>query len=131
MVPDHAPATLGEHVALAWRPGPPAEHAAEAALPLLERAARVFVLIATIHGEASHPPGILLRDLDHAGIPHVVHRFEPEGSLGVALAREAAALGADLLVMGAFGHSRMRELLLGGATHDILAGVALPVLLRH
>jgi len=47
------------------------------------------------------------------------------------LLSRAADLGADLLVMGAYGHSRVRELLLGGATRSILASMTIPVLMSH
>ncbi len=51
--------------------------------------------------------------------------------IGEVLLSRAADLGADLLVMGAYGHSRMRELLLGGATRSILASMTIPVLMSH
>jgi nucleotide-binding universal stress UspA family protein len=47
------------------------------------------------------------------------------------LLSRAADLGADLLVIGAYGHSRVRELLLGGATRSILRSMTLPVLMSH
>ncbi len=51
--------------------------------------------------------------------------------IGELLLSRAADLGADLLVMGAYGHSRVRELLLGGATRSILASMTIPVLMSH
>ena len=55
------------------------------------------------------------------------------GGIGVgnALLSRASDIGADLLVMGAYGHTRVRELLLGGATRTILKSMTLPVLMSH
>jgi len=53
------------------------------------------------------------------------------GSIGPALLASATAAGADLLVMGAYGHSRMREFILGGATRDVLKSMTVPVLMSH
>jgi nucleotide-binding universal stress UspA family protein len=55
----------------------------------------------------------------------------PDGDAGAAILREAAARGVDLIVMGAYGHSRLREFLLGGATRDLLARMDRPVLMAH
>jgi len=51
--------------------------------------------------------------------------------VGEVLLSRVADLGADLLVMGAYGHSRARELLLGGATRSLLRSMTLPVLMSH
>jgi nucleotide-binding universal stress UspA family protein len=53
---------------------------------------------------------------------------EPDGNAGEALLAQAAAQGADLLVMGAYGHTRLREMVFGGATRHALRRAALPVL---
>jgi nucleotide-binding universal stress UspA family protein len=53
---------------------------------------------------------------------------QPDGDAGEALLAHAAALGADLLVMGAYGHARLRELVFGGATRHVLRAASLPVL---
>jgi nucleotide-binding universal stress UspA family protein len=63
-----------------------------------------------------------------AQIERTVSAGVPVGEL---LLSRAADLGADLLVMGAYGHSRVRELLLGGATRSILASMIIPVLMSH
>ncbi|MFM9942876.1 MAG: universal stress protein [Hyphomicrobiaceae bacterium] len=55
----------------------------------------------------------------------------PGADVGRELLRQAAAFGSDLLVMGCYGHSRLREFVLGGASRDVLAGMTLPVLLSH
>ncbi len=58
--------------------------------------------------------------------------FTPgSGSLGEALLEEAAKAEADLLVMGAYGHSRLREMVLGGVTRSVLSDADIPVFLMH
>ena len=56
---------------------------------------------------------------------------EPNGDLGELLLSRAADLDADLLVMGCYGHSRARELVLGGVTRTVLRSMTLPVLMSH
>ena len=58
--------------------------------------------------------------------PHKVD--EPDGNAGEVLLAQAAAHGADLLVMGAYGHTRLREMVFGGATRHVLREATLPVL---
>jgi len=65
-------------------------------------------------------------------VPPTIHRFViGRGAVGQSLLREAHGIGADLLVMGAYAHSRAIEALLGGATRDVLSHVDMPVLLHH
>jgi nucleotide-binding universal stress UspA family protein len=124
-----APSVLGAHIAVAWKPGEPAERAIAASLPLLRQATQVSVLIANDDGADGPLPDDLLDELDRAGVAHAVHVFRPDVAIGMALDREARSLGADLLVMGAFSHPRMLERVFGGATQDIIAAGLLPVLL--
>jgi nucleotide-binding universal stress UspA family protein len=127
LVPPAVPASLGAHVAVAWKPGAAAERAVEAALPFLRAAARRTVLVGNEAGGAPALPAALsgigaadLRTFD-AAVP----------DLGAAIQRVALEAGADLLVTGAYSHTRMFERILGGATREILHGVMLPVLMRH
>jgi len=78
------------------------------------------------------PSAEILRHLARHGVP-VSAAHEIAGDLDVAsiLLNRAADSGADLLVMGAYGHSRLRELVLGGATRSILRQMTLPVLMAH
>jgi nucleotide-binding universal stress UspA family protein len=71
-------------------------------------------------------------DADPAGIEARLHQEEARGRpIGEALAGVATDRGLDLLVMGAFGHSRFREFVLGGATRSMLQSPPCPVLLAH
>jgi nucleotide-binding universal stress UspA family protein len=78
------------------------------------------------------PGEALVAYLARHNLKAVVENVEPHGkSIGHALLEHAQGFGADLLVMGAYGHSRIREMILGGATRDVLAQTTLPVLMAH
>ena len=78
-------------------------------------------------------PGSRLADyLTRHGIQTTVARVQSHGRpIAQALQEHAREIGADMLVMGAFGHSRIRDFVLGGATSGILRQLELPVLLSH
>lgn len=119
-------------IAIAWNGTRPAVHAVAAALPLLGKAASVTVLTGSepgrvkvaaeeladylaVHGIGARPKNFVL-DVDHGGRQ---------------ILELAAEAGSDLLVMGGYGHSRLREFALGGATRDVLTLATLPVLMAH
>lgn len=132
---EHDPGRL-DCIAVAWNGAPEGLRATHAAMPLLERAKRVILLGGQRRDPLSqigwHPP------FDIAGYLRR-HGIEPErrdikagdGNAGEALLDAAAANGADLLVMGAYGRSRFSEWVFGGATRHVLEHAALPVLMRH
>lgn len=127
------PPRIGGNVMVAWKETPQAVHAMIAALPLLQRADTVNVV--TWHDADDVPQGPLgVRPFLAAhGIEARLHHFgrEPVASTGEAILSQAADLGADLIVMGCYGHSRARELVLGGATRTILNSMTVPVLIAH
>jgi nucleotide-binding universal stress UspA family protein len=132
LVAQEVPATLGEHVAVAWKPSATAERAVVAAAPLLRRAGRVTVLVGADAAGDRTPPEALVQTL--AGLDRLpqTESFElASHAVGPLLLREAHRIGADLLVMGAYTQRRSVEALLGGATRDILAHADLPVFLHH
>lgn len=132
LAPEAVPHTVGRHVAVAWKPSEAADQAIQAALPLLLIADQVTVLIAKESGIGDATPKVLTDSPDLKTPALNVHRFEPgHGGIGEALVRKAVAVGADLLVMGAYTHNRLVETMLGGATRDVLAHSALPVLMHH
>lgn len=128
------PATLGDTVAIAWKETPEAARAVSAALPFLRRARRVYVL-----SWGEEPPagvGGKPLDLEHYLQAHgVSFTWDRAGAdrqqVGELLLSRAFDLGADLLVMGCYGHSRAREWILGGASRTILQSMTLPVLMVH
>jgi nucleotide-binding universal stress UspA family protein len=84
-------------------------------------------------GEAGEIPGAdLALHLARHGVKATIERTVPGViGLGDVLLSRAADLAADLLVIGAYGHSRVRELLLGGVTRSILNNMTLPALMSH
>ena len=129
-----APANFGSTVAIAWKETPQAARAVTAALPLLRQAKRVYVLS---WGEEA-APGIggqgldLARYLDSHGVAFTWDRAGAERQqVGELLLSRAFDFGADLLVMGCYGHSRAREWILGGASRTLLQSMTLPVLMTH
>jgi protein CrcB len=132
MVPATESEEIGRRVAIAWKPGEAADRAVTASLPLLRRAEQVNVLVTTEDGGLAPEPVDLLGRLAQAGIAATLHRFDPGGRpIGTALIAEAHKLGADLLVMGAYSHSRLTEFVIGGATSEVLASADLPVFMHH
>ncbi len=128
--------TVGESVVIAWKPTREAVRAIAEAMPLLRRAERVTLLSvnphvgATEHGE--QPGADLARHLARHGVEIVVETAVAH-DVGVADAvlSRAAQVGADLIVMGAGGHSRLHEMIFGGATVDMLQQARIPLLIAH
>lgn len=122
-------------VLLAWNQSAEALAAAKAALPLLKMANLVDVTVVDPPArgpERSDPGGLLCQYLVRHGIKaqvSVLSRTAPKVS--EVLARHAREEGCDLMVMGAYGHSRLREAVLGGATRAVLEGAEIPVLMAH
>lgn len=125
---------LGDVMAIAWKETPEAARAVTAALPLLMKASGVHVL--AWGAEPQPNVGGQRLDLDGYlqlhGITATWHDGGPEPrEIGELLLSRSFDVGADLLVMGCYGHSRAREWVLGGATRSILRAMTLPVLMAH
>lgn len=129
--------TLGRHVAIAWNSSRAAARAIGDALPLLERAEATTILAVNPadYIEAHDAPSLqrLIEHLHRHGVQPKTIQAEHVASERIAgelqsLARDA---GADLLIAGAYGHSRLREMLLGGVTRDLLARAQMPVMMSH
>jgi nucleotide-binding universal stress UspA family protein len=125
-----------KRVTIAWNGRREAVRAVFDAMPLLVGADEVNILWA--HPENDQPaasdlPGAALATvLARHGIKCVVSQSSAaDANIGGELLQQADAFGSDLLVMGCYGHSRMREFVLGGATRDVLSQMDLPVLMSH
>ncbi len=135
--PVAALSTLGRHIAVAWNSSRPATRSLNDALPLIERADKTTVVMVNPSGfiDAHRaPPGErIVEHLRHHGAVVEAVRMEEvsSGSIADALQTKAHALGADLIVAGAFGHPRLWEKLLGGVTRDLMARMTLPILMSH
>jgi nucleotide-binding universal stress UspA family protein len=131
VAPQQPPPSFGRHIAVAWRATVPGVHALAGAMPLLERAGKATV-ITVDEGHTAADPGDIAAYLGHHGV-HADTRHVKAGGreAGQAILEEAAAAGADMLVMGAYAHSRLRQLILGGVTSTVLSSASLPLLLAH
>lgn len=128
--------TIGalDHIAIAWDGSRVAARAVADSGPLLERATRISVL--TVVDEKPLDEGKmgerLTEGLRKRGLSsEAVAILTQDCPIGVTLQEHAIELGAGLLVMGGYGHSRIRDFVLGGATEGILNDLRLPVLLSH
>jgi nucleotide-binding universal stress UspA family protein len=134
LAPKSEPTSVGTTVAIAWDGGRAASRAVAAAMPLLSPADRVLILSGDrpALGRASDP-NRLAESLACHGITAVSHGVTAGGQhMSKVLMRSAVELGCDMLVMGAYGHSRFREMVLGGVTRGVLdAPVDLPILMAH
>jgi nucleotide-binding universal stress UspA family protein len=122
---------VGKRVIIGWNSSKEATRALNDALPILEKADAVKVL--TVGDEESHIPGAdIAQHLARHGVKaEADHVTDTDGPAAAALVFEAKDFGADLLVCGAWGHSRMFETVLGGVTRDLLRSMELPLLLAH
>ncbi|WP_282607299.1 universal stress protein [Pelagibius sp. Alg239-R121] len=120
-----------ETVAIAWDGSREASRAVAIALPLIMQAERVVVVTARETSVKSEPSE-LTNYLAGQGIEAKTWAFIPgEEPTGEAILAEVGKAGATLLVMGAYGHSRFREMVLGGVTRSVLSDARLPVFLAH
>ena len=126
------PAKLGR-VVVAWDGGATAARALSAAMPILKRAGRVEI-VTMVNGRKSTSdlPGFdIARNLARHGVAAELKTLPRGEDVGALILSYAADENADMLVMGGYGHSRLREFVLGGATRTILSSMTLPVLMAH
>jgi nucleotide-binding universal stress UspA family protein len=133
--PDYDSAGIPGTALIGWDGGMPATRAIAAALPLLQRAANVWLAIvnpdqrAGLHGE--QPGADMALYLARHGVRvevHVERTNAVDGDVLVGLARDC---GAGLMVTGAYGHSRLSEWVLGGVTRALLERAPVPLLIAH
>jgi nucleotide-binding universal stress UspA family protein len=132
--PDQTPPRAIRRILIAWDGGRAASRAVQDAMPLLKAADEVRILT-VLDDKASTTGGQawdLARHLQAHGIKAEPEEYTAAGlSIGQVLEQATLDRGFDLLVMGAFGHTRLREFLLGGATQRIMTVPPIPVLLSH
>jgi nucleotide-binding universal stress UspA family protein len=127
--------TIGRRVVVAWKPSRESARAVFDALPLLLGAETVHILEIKERPEDVNtlaPDTSIAAALARHGMrPEVQTSIASEISIGDEILSRAADLDADLLVMGAYGHSRFREMVFGGTTRHIARHMTLPTLLSH
>ena len=121
-------------VIVAWDFSRPAARAVADALPLLQKSKRVFVLTITNEKviDTKRSSAELAKHLARHGVDVTLDVVDAGGrSIGDAIESYVASRNGDLLVMGAYGHSRLREFILGGATKSALARPSVPIFFSH
>ncbi len=127
--------TIAEHVLIAWDASMEATRAVTASIPLLRRAKAVDVVVFNpssrpdAHGE--QPGADIALYLARHAIKVEVSQHRTDLDIGNTLLSMATDLSADMIVMGGYGHSRFREVMLGGVTRTILDSMTVPVLMSH
>jgi nucleotide-binding universal stress UspA family protein len=126
------PPTIGEVIILAWNRGIPAGRALLTAHPFLERAKRVVILTIMTEAKQGPEPEDIAKNFAWHGISAEVKKVSPSSkTVAEIITDEADSIGADLLVMGAYSQSRVRERVLGGVTRAIMDRADLPVLMAR
>ena len=127
---------FGKKVLVAWNARREAARAVFDALPLLQQAQEVKVIWVNPQDEggvaSDVPAGDICVALARHGVKcEATEVARPQTSVGRTLLMRAAEYGSDLLVMGCYGHSRLREFVLGGASRHVLDHMTIPVLMSH
>ena len=131
------PRSWGKRAVVAWKGTPEAARAVAAAIPLLARAESVRVTLVDPRGEAHGEHGRALARVETHLLRHGVPvegaavRRSNYDRVWEAIYSDIESFGADLLVMGAFGHSRFQQMVFGGMTREALAEAKLPLLMAH
>lgn len=136
IVPNGSRPRAINHLAIGWNATREATHALRDATALAAPGAKVDVLVLnakpTTKGHGSEPGADIARHLARHGFETTVVPVRAgEESDADALVRAARETGAAMLALGAYGHSRLREMILGGVTRDLLGGGPLPLLFSH
>jgi nucleotide-binding universal stress UspA family protein len=126
------PPRIGHRAAIAWRATVPGAHALAGALPLLAGAEAVTVItVDDGHSDDAQPEQVTAYLARHGIAAESRHVAARGRDAGEAILQQAGEADADLLVMGAYAHSRLRQLILGGVTSTVLRQAKLPLLLAH
>jgi len=132
--PKMAPASY-DTVLIAWNNSSQAARAVLSALPILQKAKNVIIVMVHKHEPPEYqqeaPGADIAIHLSRHGISAEIEHLSGWHNPAEALLEEAKNRSADLIVMGGYGHSRFREWVLGGVTRDVLTSATIPILLAH
>ena len=126
----------GGSVMLCWNASRESARAAADALPFLRAAEKVTVLVVdprtSVSGHGAEPGADVAHWLARHGVKVTVqHDVATDGDVGEVILSRAADLDVDLIVMGVYGHSRVREMVLGGVSRTLLSAMTVPVFISH
>ena len=132
IAPRKAPERIGDTIVISWNRSTETARTVGFAMPLLKRAKRIVVL--AVSGAMAPGPSAeaLAKSLQRHGLSVDVANVD-SGSrpAGKVILEQAASLGGDLLVKGGYTQSRLRQMIFGGATSEILASAEIPVFMAH
>lgn len=132
VAPPTVVSTLGRNIMIAWNGSPEAARAVSAALPFLTRADRVSLVTASGWAEGALNIDAAARRLAWHGIDADVKSISQfSGAVGEVVLAEAAEREADMIVMGAYTQSRLRQMILGGVTRHVLSTATVPLIMAH
>ena len=130
VAPPEAPADVAGHIAIAWEASPEAARTIAVSIQSLSLADKVSILAPKLSQPLPLEPSDLVDRLIWHGVSATIHEFDAQlGDLGATFLSETSAIGADLLVKGAYSQSRLRQMVLGGRTRHILNHTTIPTLL--
>lgn len=119
------------HIALGWDASVPCARAVAAAMPLLEKAEKVEVFTVN-QGSTTEGVGEVCEYLSLHGVKAAQRSIDAgQRPIGEALLESAAASGAGLLVLGGYGHTRLRQMFFGGVTRHVVSHAEIPLFLAH
>lgn len=129
----HTAALNLRHVAVCWDGSRAATRAIADAMPFLERAKRIDIIVMENERPKSEDfPGIdMAHHLSRHGLKVELKRIQLNMDVGNTILNYAADAATDLIVMGGYGHSRLRDFILGGATQSLLEKMTVPTLMSH
>ncbi len=132
IAPHHARPTLGKRVAVAWNGTGESTAAVQAGLPWMKQAEAVRILSSAEYQRNGPQARELAAYLALHGVQAEMATFRPlDREVGGGMLAAAREFGADLMTMGAYSHSRLRQLILGGVTRHVLENADLPVLMNR
>ena len=132
LAPAEAPQAIGRKVLIAWNKSPQAGRAVASTMPFLEQAEETRIFHVDTGAKRGPAPGRLRQYLALHGIKSDIVETEPDyRRVGEQVLDEAREFGADLIVMGAYSQSRLRERLLGGVTRLVFTDADIPVLMAR
>lgn len=133
--PNHRPADAIRRVLVCWRNTREAARAVAEAMPFLEKATKITILVVDPEKKADNtgePTADIAKHISRYGAPVEVSIAQSQGrDVSEVILEQARKASADLIVMGGYGHSRAREWIIGGATRNTLTTSEFPVLMAH
>jgi nucleotide-binding universal stress UspA family protein len=132
IAPPHRPKSVGSDIVIAWNRSAAAARTLNSAIPLFDKAERICLVYVDTGAKQGPPVGEAAAYVERHGFTVDVKTLPPHNQgVGSTLLRYAHTQKSSLLVMGAYSHSRLREVILGGVTRHVLENATIPVLMVH